>query len=65
MKLSDVMSHAGLSIYAEIALVLFLVAFVAVVVRTFLPSRRREMDEASRLPLNDEPRAVPREGAKV
>jgi cbb3-type cytochrome oxidase subunit 3 len=62
MKLSDVMSHAGLSIYAEVALVIFLVAFVAVVVRTFLPSRRREMDEASRLPLNDEPRAEPREG---
>ena len=53
MKLSDIMSGAGLSIYAEIALVIFLAAFVAIVVRTFAPSRRRSMDEAARLPLDD------------
>lgn len=53
MKLSDIMSGAGLSIYAEIALVIFLAAFVAIVVRTFAPSRRRAMDEAARLPLDD------------
>ena len=53
MKLSDIMSAAGLSIYAEIALVIFLAVFVAIVVRTFAPSRRRAMDEAARLPLDD------------
>ena len=46
MKLSDLMSGAGLSISAEIALVIFLAAVVAIVVRTFAPSRRRAMDEA-------------------
>lgn len=53
MRLSDIMSGAGLSIYAEIALVIFFGAFIAIVIRTFMPSRRREMDEAARLPLDD------------
>jgi cbb3-type cytochrome oxidase subunit 3 len=54
MRLSDVMSNAGLSRYAEVALVLFLIAFVAVVVRVMRPSRRAEMDRAARLPLEDD-----------
>lgn len=58
MRLSDIMSGAGLSIYAQVALLIFVAAFVAIVVRTFLPSRNREMDELSRLPLEDE-RIVP------
>ena len=53
MKLSDIMGHAGLSIYAQIALVLFLVAFAAILVRTFRPSRRDEMEAARRLPLEE------------
>lgn len=55
MKLSDIMAAAGLSLYAQIALVLFLIVFVAIAIRTFLPSRSRELDEASRLPLEDGP----------
>jgi cbb3-type cytochrome oxidase subunit 3 len=54
MKLSDIMSHAQLSVYTEIALVLFLAVFVAIVIHTFLPSRRRELEEISRLPLSDD-----------
>jgi cbb3-type cytochrome oxidase subunit 3 len=53
MRLSDIMSGAGLSVYAQIALLIFLATFVAIVIRTFAPSRRREMDEAARLPLDD------------
>ena len=53
MKLSDIMSNAGLSNYAEIALAIFLVVFIGVAIRTFLPSRSREMKEASMLPLDD------------
>jgi cbb3-type cytochrome oxidase subunit 3 len=53
MKLSDIMSGSGLSIYAEIALVIFFAVFVAIVARTFAPSRRAAMDEAARLPLDD------------
>jgi cbb3-type cytochrome oxidase subunit 3 len=53
MKLSDVVSYAGLSFYAQVALVLFLGVFILVSIRTYLPSRRRELDEAARLPLDD------------
>lgn len=54
MKLSDIMGHAGLSMYAQVALVLFLAVFVAVIIRTWAPSRRREMQDAAMIPLNDE-----------
>jgi cbb3-type cytochrome oxidase subunit 3 len=57
MKLSDIMANAGLSMYAQVALVLFLAVFIAVVIRTWSPSRRREMDEAAMIPLNDQPPA--------
>jgi cbb3-type cytochrome oxidase subunit 3 len=53
MHLSEIMSHAGLSGYAEIALIIFMVAFVLIAVAVFAPSRRREFDEASRMPLDD------------
>ena len=53
MKLSDIMSNSGLSMYAEVALVLFLGVFIAITIRTFMPSRRRELDEAGRMPLDD------------
>lgn len=62
MSLPDVMGHAGLAGYAEVALIVFLVAFLAIVVRTFWPSRRRELDETSRLPLEDEATRTPPRG---
>jgi len=52
MRLSEIMSHSGLAVYAEVGLVLFLIAFVAIVVRTLWPSRRKELDRAGRLPLD-------------
>jgi cbb3-type cytochrome oxidase subunit 3 len=54
MRLSDVMGHSGLSGYAEIALVLFLAAFLAIVVWTFRPGHKAEMDAMSRMPLEDD-----------
>jgi cbb3-type cytochrome oxidase subunit 3 len=60
MKLSDIMSHAGLSFYAQVALVLFLIVFIAIAIRTYLPSRRQEFDDAARLPLDDGPVLRPR-----
>lgn len=53
MKLSDIMGHANLALYAEVALVLFLTVFLAVAFRTFAPSRRAAMERAGRLPLDD------------
>lgn len=54
MKLSDIMANSGLSFYSEVALVLFMAVFIAVAVHTWLPSRRRELDAAARLPLDDD-----------
>ena len=53
MKLSDIMSNAGLAIYAQVALVLFFGVFIAVTIRTYAPSRRGVLDDAALLPLDD------------
>ena len=53
MKLSDIMGGAGLAGYAEIALILFLLAFAAVAVRTLRWSDRREIEYLRHLPLDD------------
>lgn len=55
MKLSDIMGYADLSVYAEIALVIFLLVFVALSVRLFLPGQDAELRDAARLPLDDDP----------
>lgn len=60
MTMTDIVSHAGLSIYAEVAMVLFLLAFVAIGVWTFWPSRQEEMDHAAQLPLDDDTTSTPR-----
>ncbi len=60
MKLSDIMSYAQLSIYTEVALVIFLGVFVAISIRTFMPSRQSELEAASRLPLEDDVVLTPR-----
>jgi cbb3-type cytochrome oxidase subunit 3 len=60
MKLSDVMSHAGLAGYAELALLLFLAAFVAILIGVFRPSAAAEMKRMSPLPLEDGVPASPR-----
>lgn len=52
-SLSDVVGAAGLQGYAEVALVLFLVVFIAVVARA-LGRRRQELDRIARLPLDDD-----------
>jgi len=60
MKLSDIMAAAGLSGWAEAALVLFLVAFVAILITVFAPSRRGEFEAASQMPLHDDEPLTPR-----
>ncbi len=53
MRLSDIMSHAGLALYAEVAMVIFLIVFLAVLYRTFRPSKRQEYEDMGRLPFED------------
>ena len=53
-SLTDVVSGAGLSIYAEVALVIFLVAFLGVVISLFAPGKRRMYEHLRRLPIDGE-----------
>ena len=50
----DVMENAGLSGFAEIGLILFLLAFIFVIIRILLIDRE-EAEERSHMPLDDEP----------
>ncbi|MBK7905564.1 MAG: CcoQ/FixQ family Cbb3-type cytochrome c oxidase assembly chaperone [Gemmatimonadetes bacterium] len=63
MKLVDVMSAAGLSTYAMVALLLFVLAFLAIVVRTFLPGSAPQQAADARLPFSDDD-AVPAQRAR-
>jgi len=65
VKLVDVMSAAGLSIYAIVALVLFMTAFVAIVIRTFAPSQASQHEYDARLPLSDDDQAPAQAGRGV
>jgi cbb3-type cytochrome oxidase subunit 3 len=58
------MSHAGLAGYAEVALIIFFVLFVAIVARVLAPGRKAGYDAAARMPLDDETPVTPRRGAK-
>lgn len=54
MSLTEIMSAAGLSRYAEVALVLFFLAFLVILWRIYAPSRKRALERASRIPLDDD-----------
>ncbi len=54
MKLVDVMSASGLSMYAIVALVLFVAAFCAVLFMILAPGASARHAHASRLPFEDD-----------
>ncbi len=60
MSLSDIIGRLGLEAAPTVALVLFLAAFVLILVGAFARSRRQEFADAARLPLvdDDPPRAT-------
>lgn len=77
MKLSDVVGHAGLAFYTEVALILFFIVFIGVLWRTWSPSRRAELEAQGRMPLESDspprevtttksqgPNATPSQGAE-
>lgn len=55
MKLSDVMGAADLAIYAEVGLVLFLAAFIGVVVRVLWPGHDDNYEQALMIPFTEKP----------
>ncbi len=60
MKLSDIVGHAGLSGYAIVGLLLFLLAFVAIIGWIFRPSARQRWQQDAQMPLDDETPQQPR-----
>lgn len=54
MKLVDVMSASGLSGYAIVALLLFVAAFLMVVMMILAPGSGERMARAAQLPLEDD-----------
>jgi len=61
MKMSDIVGHAGLSGYAIAGLVLFVVAFLAIIVWIYRPSARARWKQDAQMPLDDETPQQPRE----
>jgi hypothetical protein len=59
VRLSDIMSAMQLGTYAEVALVLFLAAFLAIGVNVFLRRNADAWERARHLPLEPEPSPVP------
>lgn len=60
MKLSDIVGNAGLAVYAEIALVLFVLAFLGVVWWVFRPATQARWRADAMMPLDDERPVQPR-----
>ncbi|HEX8944046.1 MAG TPA: hypothetical protein VF785_12990 [Gemmatimonadaceae bacterium] len=56
-SIADVVSASGLAFYAEVALAIFFVVFVAVGLRLLVSSR--QWDHVARLPLEDDSPAHP------
>jgi len=54
VSLSVIMSHAGLAGYAQVALILFVLVFVAIAWWVFLPAQRKNYHAWARIPLDDE-----------
>jgi cbb3-type cytochrome oxidase subunit 3 len=50
-SLTDVVSGSGLSVYAEVALVIFLIAFLGIVISLFAPGKRRRYEHLRHLPI--------------
>lgn len=59
MSLTEIMSSAGLSSYAEIALLLFFFAFLVIMWRIFRPSRKKELERHKTMPLENDSTATP------
>jgi cbb3-type cytochrome oxidase subunit 3 len=59
MKLSDIMSAAGLTSWAEIGLVISLITFAAIVVYVFIVRSKASYEEERNLPLQDDNVTLP------
>lgn len=60
MSLSQIMSGANLDQYAQVSLILFLIAFALILWRVFAPRFKATYDLAARMPLDDANPQTPR-----
>ncbi len=60
MSLTQIMSAAKLDLYAQVSMVLFIVAFAFICWRVFSPRFKATYDAAARMPLDDENPQTPR-----
>lgn len=60
MSLTDLMSGADLDGYAQVSLILFLLAFLIILWRIFAPRFSATYEKAARMPLDDETPQTPR-----
>jgi cbb3-type cytochrome oxidase subunit 3 len=58
MRLGEIMGAAGLQVFAEIGLVMFLILFAGVLVYTFTKRNRSTFERARTAPLDEAPRAA-------
>jgi len=61
VSLTDLMSHAGLAIFAEVGMILFFIAFLGIVAWVFLPANRKRWTLDARMPLDDVHAQLPRQ----
>ena len=54
MRLSELMSQFDLAIWPKMALVLFLTAFGAIIIRWMVIPGQQELDRAAAMPLDEE-----------
>jgi cbb3-type cytochrome oxidase subunit 3 len=59
MRLSDIMSAMHLSSYAEVAMVLFMAAFAAIVFHVFGRDHADEWEAARQMPLEEDSQLAP------
>lgn len=52
-SLSDLVGASGLSLYAIVAMLLFIAAFLLILIPIVAPGRRAHYEQAARLPLDD------------
>jgi|GEM_PF-773555 len=53
IRLSDIVGASGLAGYAIVALILFVFAFLLVLVNVYAPSRRAQHERAATLPFDE------------
>ncbi len=64
MRMTEIVSYLELSVYPSVALVFFLAAFIAIIIRV-MTKTKAEIDSAANIPLNDDVIFTPRVSIKT